>query len=62
MKVLTMLSTIFLPMTVLTGIYGMNFENMPELGWKYGYYMALGILVIIPVSMFWYFRKRGWFD
>lgn len=55
---LTVLSAIFFPLTLITGIYGMNFKHMPELDWEYGYYYALGLLALIGGSLWWYFRKR----
>lgn len=60
MKVLTMISTIVLPMTLVAGIYGMNFEKMPELKWEYGYYFALGLMLIVGVAAFLYFRWKKW--
>jgi magnesium transporter len=57
-KLLTVFSAFFLPLTFIVGIYGMNFENMPELTWKYGYFMALFMMVIISVFIFIWFRKR----
>ncbi len=60
MKVLTIMSTIFIPMTFIAGIYGMNFHHMPELTWHYGYFGALGLMVIIPIVMLVYFKKKGW--
>ena len=47
MKTLAMVSTVILPMSLISGIYGMNFKNMPELEWHYGYYMALGLMVVV---------------
>ncbi|WP_338101776.1 magnesium/cobalt transporter CorA [Methanolapillus millepedarum] len=61
MKVLTVISTIFIPLTFIVGVYGMNFEYMPELDWRYGYYVCLGLMLLIFVMMIAYFRKRGWF-
>ena len=61
MKVLTMISTIFIPLSFIVGLYGMNFKWMPELQWKYGYPMVLAIIVTIVVSMLLYFRKKRWF-
>ncbi|HHY38461.1 MAG TPA: magnesium/cobalt transporter CorA [Clostridia bacterium] len=61
MKVLTVIATVMMPLTVITGIYGMNFKYMPELHWKYGYFVVLGAMGIITLSMIHYFRKRGWF-
>ncbi len=60
MKVLTMISTIVLPMTLVAGIYGMNFKHMPELEWEYGYPMALGIMLLLGVVSLLYFRWRKW--
>jgi len=60
MKVLTLITTIFMPLTVITGIYGMNFDNMPELRWKYGYFVVLGVMVVVGVGLFTYFRNRKW--
>ncbi len=60
-QVLTVLSAIFFPLTLLTGIWGMNFENMPELHSKYGYYYALATIVILAGGLLAYFRKRGFF-
>jgi magnesium transporter len=60
MKVLTIIATIFMPLTFITSLYGMNFKNMPELQWEYGYYMALGVMVVIALAMIEYFRRKGW--
>jgi magnesium transporter len=60
MKTLTMIASIFIPLTVVTGIYGMNFQHMPELSWKYGYPTTLGIMGLIAIGMLWFFRRRGW--
>jgi magnesium transporter len=60
MKVLTIISVIFMPLTFIVGVYGMNFENMPELKWKYGYFMVLGLIAIITIFMLIYFRKKKW--
>lgn len=60
MKRLTIVSTIFLPLTVLTGIYGMNFRYLPELRWRYGYFDVLGAMVLIVVGMLVYFKRRDW--
>ncbi|MEK4700018.1 magnesium/cobalt transporter CorA [Solibacillus sp. FSL R7-0668] len=61
MKVLTIITSIFAPLTFIAGIYGMNFEHMPELTWKYGYILTLGFMGIMGVSMFIWFMRRGWF-
>jgi magnesium transporter len=60
MKVLTIVASIFIPVTFLAGIYGMNFENMPELGLRWGYPVLIAVMVIIAVGMLVYFRRRGW--
>ena len=60
MKVLTIVSAIFMPMTVIVGIYGMNFENMPELKFKYGYFIVMGFIFAIGVVMMFYFKKKKW--
>jgi magnesium transporter len=62
LAILTVLSAVFLPLTLLAGIYGMNFEFMPELEYHYAYFAALGAMAIIAVGMIVYFRRRGWFD
>jgi len=51
---------VFLAPTLVAGIYGMNFDHMPELKWLYGYPMALGIMLISAVAPWYYMRKRGW--
>jgi magnesium transporter len=61
MKTLTLVSTIVIPMTLVTGIYGMNFDNMPELHFKYGYPMSLGITAAMGVFMYMYMKKKKWF-
>ena len=60
MRVLTLFSTIFMPMTLVASIYGMNFHVMPELDWHYGYPMALGLMAAIFVAQLVYFRRKGW--
>lgn len=59
-KVLTILSSIFIPLTFIVGIYGMNFKNMPELNWTYGYYICLGAMMLMAICMLIYFRWRKW--
>jgi magnesium transporter len=61
MKVLTLIATIFIPLTFITGIYGMNFANMPELGWRYGYFVVLTVMGAIGISLVVYFKKKRWF-
>jgi magnesium transporter len=60
MKVLTIIATTFIPLTFIAGIYGMNFEYMPELKWPWGYFGVLGTMGAIAVVMVIYFRKKGW--
>ncbi|MEW5975477.1 MAG: magnesium/cobalt transporter CorA [Acidobacteriota bacterium] len=66
MKVLTIIATIFIPLTFIAGIYGMNFDpesspwNMPELKWRWGYPLAMAVMVLLAVSMVVYFRKKKW--
>jgi len=59
---LTVISTVFLPLTLLAGIWGMNFETMPELSHPYSYPAALGFMLLVAGSVAWFLRKRGWFD
>lgn len=61
MKVLTIIATVFIPLTFLTGLYGMNFIHMPELQWRYGYPFALGIMLVAALLMLAYFKKKKWF-
>jgi len=60
MKVLTIIATIFMPLTFIAGIYGMNFEFMPELAWPWGYPLVLLVMVVIGISMLIYFRRKKW--
>ena len=60
MQTLTIISVIFIPMTFVAGIYGMNFEYMPELKWQYGYFGALGLMLAVALLMLAYFRRRRW--
>jgi magnesium transporter len=60
MKLLTIITTIFIPLTFIAGVYGMNFENMPELYWEYGYFFILAIMLVIVTGMLIYFRRRKW--
>jgi magnesium transporter len=60
MKLLTIIATIFIPLTFLAGIYGMNFEFMPELGWRWAYFVVWGIMIIVTIIMLTYFRRKKW--
>lgn len=60
MKVLTTVATIFIPLTFLAGIYGMNFEYMPELGYRYSYFILLAIMGVTVGAMIYYFKKKNW--
>ncbi len=61
MKVLTMISTIFIPLTFVAGIYGMNFDDMPELKMKLGYPITLAIMLVTAIFMIFYFKRKKWF-
>lgn len=61
MKTLTVISAIFIPLTFIVGVYGMNFENMPELKYTFGYYIVIGAMLSIALGMVYYFKKRNWF-
>jgi magnesium transporter len=66
MKVLTIIATIFMPLSFIASLYGMNFNtgaspwNMPELNWRYGYPLVLVIMAAVVVGMLFFFRRRGW--
>ncbi|MBV7504273.1 magnesium/cobalt transporter CorA [Bacillus sp. sid0103] len=60
MMTLTVITTIFMPLTFIVGVYGMNFDHMPELHWKYGYFFTLGVMAIIVTVMILWFYKKGW--
>ena len=60
MQMLTVVSTVFFPLSLLTGWYGMNFKNMPELQNPYAYFILIGLCVLIVVLEIWYFKKKGW--
>ncbi len=62
MKVLTIISTIFIPLTFIAGIYGMNFEYMPELQWEWGYYFCWLVMISLASFLIYFFWRRGWFD
>jgi magnesium transporter len=60
MKVLTIIATVFIPLTFVAGIYGMNFKHMPELEWRWGYPVVLLVMLALALVMFAYFRKKKW--
>jgi magnesium transporter len=60
MKVLTIIATIFIPLTFIAGLYGMNFKHMPELEWRWGYFMVLGVMGLMCFGMLVYFKKKKW--
>jgi magnesium transporter len=60
MKVLTVIATIFIPLTFIVGVYGMNFKVMPELDWPWGYPLVMGVMLILASGMLWSFRKKHW--
>lgn len=60
MKVLTIITTIFMPLTFIVGIYGMNFEHMPELKWEWGYPLIIGVMVMIAIAMLGFFIRKKW--
>lgn len=59
MKVLTIIATIFIPLTFIAGIYGMNFVNMPELQWPWGYFIVWGVMIVIVIAMIIYFKRKN---
>jgi magnesium transporter len=66
MKVLTMIATLFIPLSFIAGLYGMNFDiespwNMPELGWRFGYPFALGVMLVVATLFAIFFKRKGWF-
>ncbi len=61
MTVLTVIGTIFIPLTFITGVYGMNFKNMPILYWDYGYYYIWLVMILLGMGMLYYFKKKKWF-
>jgi magnesium transporter len=62
MRTLTVISTIFIPLTFLVGVYGMNFENMPELHTRYGYFVLWGVMLGLAATLVRWFKRRGWLE
>ena len=60
MKVLTIMASIFIPLTFVAGIYGMNFEYMPELKWHWSYFTVWGFMIFSVICMLFYFRSKKW--
>ena len=60
MRVLTIFSVFFMPLTFIVGVYGMNFQHMPELQWKYGYPATMGLMVVVIVAIYIWFKKKKW--
>jgi magnesium transporter len=60
MRVLTVISSIFIPLTFIAGVYGMNFEHMPELHTRWGYLTCISVMVIISLFQIYFFRRRKW--
>lgn len=62
MKILTVISAIFIPLTFIAGVYGMNFEYMPELQLEHGYFYTWGIMIVVSLGLVYFFKRRGWFS
>ncbi|WP_042146872.1 magnesium/cobalt transporter CorA [Paucisalibacillus sp. EB02] len=60
-QILTVITSIFAPLTFIAGIYGMNFTNMPELSWRYGYFVIVAFMLTVSILMILWFKKKGWF-
>jgi magnesium transporter len=60
MRVLTIISTIFIPLTFIVGVYGMNFDNMPELHWHYGYFIIMGFMFLLGLFLLYLFKRKRW--
>ena len=61
MRILTVFSVIFIPLTFIVGVYGTNFENLPEVHWRHGYFLMWGVMLLTTISMLWFFRRKKWF-
>ncbi len=62
LSILTVIQAVFVPLTLIAGVYGMNFQYMPELQWSYGYWSILSLMGLIVIAEIWVFRRGGWFD
>ncbi|MEM9411384.1 MAG: CorA family divalent cation transporter [Planctomycetota bacterium] len=62
MKTLTIVSSIFIPLGFIAGFYGMNFQNMPELHWRYGYPLVIALMISIASGLIFWFYRKGWFN
>ena len=60
MQVLTIVTTIFIPLSFIAGVYGMNFQHMPELTWYNGYYYVLALMAVVALAMLVYFKNKKW--
>ncbi len=60
LKIMTIIATVFMPVTFIASLYGMNFRNMPEVAWRHGYTFALGLMVVVTLGMLWFFRRKRW--
>lgn len=60
MKVLTIFASIFIPLTFIAGVYGMNFKVIPELEWEYGYFVTWGVMIVVAILLLIYFRRKKW--
>lgn len=60
MKLLTVFSVVFIPLTFIAGIYGTNFDYIPELQYRYSYFIMIGIMVVMALAMLYYFKKKKW--
>ena len=61
MQILTLVSVIFSPLTFIAGVYGMNFDYMPELKWHYAYFICLGVMLVITIVLVIFFKRKKWF-
>jgi len=61
MSILTIFSVIFIPLTFIVGVYGTNFENLPEVHWRHGYLFMWVLMILTTLSMIWFFRRKKWF-